>query len=191
MRAALALELRRDLERDIAKIRLVLLLGTVARARDRQRQRALRRLQPEMQRSEAAHRQSDDVRAVDAGRVHHGDDVVDRRLLRIAFEGLRHVRRREPARAEGDAAMAAREVPHLRFPAPVIAAEFVDEDNGSPGAGLFVVQLQPVVGLCETHGHLPFRTADRCRAARGPCRPSRAAVRRKHRPIPRAPSCSP
>ena len=60
-------------------------------------------------------------------------DVVAAALLRIALDVRWHVRRRIAARVVGDAAVAAREMAHLRLPAAVVAGELVHEHDRRAG----------------------------------------------------------
>jgi len=62
-----------------------------------------------VQGGEAAHRETDDVRALEAHMVEHGDRIVARVLLRVARRLLGNIGRRKAARVVGDAAKVARE----------------------------------------------------------------------------------
>jgi hypothetical protein len=53
----------------------------------------------------------------------------------------------------GDAAMAARESPQLGFPAPVVARELMDENDGRSLPGFFYVQAIAVMGDSGRHGN--------------------------------------
>ena len=52
---------------------------------------------------EPAHGQPDEMRALDAGGVHHRDDVLRRARLAVGLHGIGYVRRRVAAGGEGDA----------------------------------------------------------------------------------------
>src|SRR6188472_3348444 len=104
-----------------------------------------------MQRGEAAHRQSDDVRALDAGRIHHRRDIRHRERLRIRVDIFRYVGRRITARRERDAAVPARERAQLWLPAFVAAAELVYEHDRRSLAGLFVVEAYAALTLRVAH----------------------------------------
>src|SRR5262245_5823228 len=98
------------------------------------------------------------MRALDAERVEHAANVVAGALLRVALDVLGNVRWRIAARIVGDAAVAAREMPELRLPAPVVPREFVDEDHRRAAARLFVIKLDAVVGRDGWHAaRLPDR----------------------------------
>ena len=56
----------------------------------------------------------------------------------------RHVGRRIAALAEGDAAMGAGEVPHLRLPGAPVAGIFMHEDDRRAAAGLLIIQPDAV-----------------------------------------------
>ena len=60
-------------------------------------------------------------------------DVVRGAVLGITGWILRHVGRRIAARAEGDGAVALAKMAQLRFPAAVIAGEFMHEDERALG----------------------------------------------------------
>ena len=65
--------------------------SAVTAAADAERSRPLRMPQAEMQRREAAHRQSDDMRLPLADVIEHGEDIVGGAGLRIGGDMLRHV----------------------------------------------------------------------------------------------------
>jgi hypothetical protein len=75
----------------------------------------------------------------------HVANIVARPLLRIAFPIFRYVRGWIAARVEGDAAIAAREIAHLRLVTAIIAGEFVHEHDRVADAGLFVVEADAVI----------------------------------------------
>src|SRR2546422_452207 len=117
----------------------------VAAAGDGEGKRAIAVHHAEMQRRKGAHRQPDDVRALDAERIEHAADVVAGTRLRVALELLRDVGGRIAARVIRDAAIAAREMAQLRLPAAMIARELVDEHDGCARAGVFIVEPHAVV----------------------------------------------
>ena len=82
-----------------------------------------------MQRGRSPHRMADDVRSVDAERVHHRDDVIAEMILAVFAGIVGDIGRRIAALAVGDAAMRAREMPHLRLPAAPVAGIFMHEDD--------------------------------------------------------------
>jgi hypothetical protein len=127
-----------------------------AHAHQRERQRARRGgvarvLHAEVQRREGAHRAADHVRLAQLQRVEHRDDVVALALLLVVLRALRHVARRIAARVVGDAAVRACEVAQLRLPAAMVAGELVHEHERRAAAGLFVVQVDAVVGADRGH----------------------------------------
>src|SRR5207302_32583 len=118
---------------------------TVAAAGDGEGKRAVAVRHAEMQRGEGAHRQPDNVRALDAERIEHTADIVAGARLRVALELLRNVGGRIAARVIRDAAIAAREMAQLRLPAASVARELVHEQQRDARAGFFVIQLDAVV----------------------------------------------
>jgi hypothetical protein len=131
----------------------VLLVGfcAVAAAGDDERARALRIREPDVQRREAAHRQSDHMRAFDLEVIQHRDRVVARVVLRVALRVVRNVRGRKPARGIADAAEVAREEAHLRLPAAMVAGELVDEDHRVTAARFLVVETGSIARLGVRH----------------------------------------
>jgi hypothetical protein len=101
-------------------------------------------VQADLQGGVAAHRQADDVRLVDLEMIEHRDRVVAEIFIAVDVRGSRHVRRRIAARGIDDAAMLAREMPHLRLPAAVVAGEFVHEQNRRAAAGFLVIEAHAV-----------------------------------------------
>jgi hypothetical protein len=91
------------------------------------------------------------VGALHPDAVQHGDRVGDRAVLAVAMRIGRDVRRRVAARGVRDAAVAGREVPHLRLPAAVVTGELVDEQQRLASAGDLGVQGDAVVSV--DHGH--------------------------------------
>src|SRR5260221_14320372 len=73
---ALLFEIVRNLQRDAAKILLILLLAAIAGTGDCERQRTLRRAEPEMHRAESAHRKPDDMRVGDLQCVGNGAPIA-------------------------------------------------------------------------------------------------------------------
>ncbi len=82
---------------------------------------------------------ADHMRLVDLERIHQRDNVVARDVLAVFSAVLRHIGRRIAALAVGDAAVHAREMPHLRLPGAEVASIFMHEDNGRAAASLFVI----------------------------------------------------
>ena len=108
------------------------------------RQQAIRRVQRRLQRRIGAHRQSDEMRLGNLQMIEHRDRVGVEMLVGVAVGRRRHVRGRIAARGIGDAAMAAREVAHLRLPIGVVGREFVHEENGRSAAHLFEIEADIV-----------------------------------------------
>ena len=108
-------------------------------------------MQADMHRGVGAHGMADHVRLLDAERIHECDDIGARHVLAVTRRIVRHVGRRIAALAIGDAAMGAREIAHLRLPLPIVASEFVHEDDGRAGADLFVIELRAVRGFDLWH----------------------------------------
>ena len=107
---------------------------------ERHRQRALRRIEADLQRRIGAHRQADEMRFGDAEVIEHGERVGIEMLVGVDGGVGRHVGWRIAARRIGDAAVAAREVAHLRLPVGVVGRELVQEDDRRPASRLFIVQ---------------------------------------------------
>ena len=94
---------------------------------------------------------ADHMRLLDAERVHQRDDVGARDILAVTGRIVGHIGRRIAALAIGDAAMGAREIAHLRLPLPIVAGEFVHEDDGRAGADFFVIEVGAVRGFDLWH----------------------------------------
>src|SRR6185295_2587953 len=94
------------------------------------------------QRGVAAHAQADDVRLLDLGCVEHGDRIALEERLAVKLLVGRAVRGWIAARSPGDAAPVAPEVAHLIFPAAVVAAELVDEQDRRAATGFLVVDAR-------------------------------------------------
>ena len=120
--------------------------GTRRRAGDD----ALGVLRREHQRRVAAHAEPHDVGLVDARRIEHGDGVTVEEVLAVEAFVCGRVGARIAARRPHDAAPAAAEMADLVVPAPVIAAELVDEQDGRALARLLEVDAC-ALGLCERH----------------------------------------
>src|SRR6266446_6522360 len=162
---ALLFEIVGNLQRDAAKILLVLLLAAIAGASDRERARALRRPQAKMHGAEAAHRKPHYMRLVDVQRVEHGNGIVGSDGLRMGVDAVRHVRRRIAACGIGDASVTAAEKAQLRLPACVIAAEFMNEKDRRALARLLHMELHAILGGKNGNRSIPFRIAAADRSA--------------------------
>ncbi len=110
-------------------------LGAVTAAGDDQRANDCRVPDGGVECGEPAHRQADDMRAVDAEAAQHVSDVVRRPFLAVRRGGGRYIGRWITAGIEGDTPTAGAEVLELRRPAPKIAGKFMNEDNRLAGAG--------------------------------------------------------
>src|SRR5690606_40031975 len=86
------------------------------------------------------------MRLIDVQGPQHRDDVVRGTILRIGLGIGGYGGRGKAGGGIGDAPVAPREVPHLPLPAPIIATEFVGEDDGRAGAALLVIEIYGVVG---------------------------------------------
>src|SRR6266508_1819455 len=64
------------------------------------------------------------------------------------------------ARVVGDAAVAPAEIAHLRLVGPMIAGEFMDEDDRNSGPRLFVEQHDAIVGRQVRHGVFPGKSSN-------------------------------
>src|SRR4051812_10615729 len=140
--------------RILLELRVRRRVRAVAAAGEGEGKRALRVAQTEVQRRVGSHRKPDDVRARDLQAVEHAADVVAGPLLRVAVGVLGNVGGRIATSVVCNAAVQAREVPHLRLPAAVIAAEFVHENDGRAGTGFLVMQSDAVIRF--DLGHVAF-----------------------------------
>ena len=86
--------------------------------------------------------------------IEHRDRIGVEVLVGVAVRRGRHVRRRIAARGIGDAAMAAREVAHLRLPIGVVGREFVHEKDRRSAAHLFIIKADIVA--CDGMRHFGF-----------------------------------
>src|SRR5262245_40175388 len=138
--------LRADELDDLADVLFEALAVGVARASADNRQAAtqLRVTQPEVQDDAAAHRETDEVRALDAEVVDQRAQVFDQQLLRVQLGIGRNARGWKPALAVRDTAIQAAEGAHVQLPGAVVAAELVAKDDGEAGAGVFVVEVDAV-----------------------------------------------
>jgi len=114
-----------------------------------------------MQRREAAHRQSDDMRLPLADVIEHGEDIVGGAGLRIGGDMLRHVGRWEAARVERDGAIALAKMAHLRLVAAQIAGKFVNQDHGTARSCFLEIQAHPVIRRGVRHVGLRSDIRDR------------------------------
>src|SRR5258707_15228136 len=101
--------------------------------------------QTEMQRREAAHGKSDDMRLPLAGVIEHGEGIVGGAGLRIGEDMLRHVRRGEAARIEGYGTVTLAEMPHLLLVAAQIAGKFMNQDHGTARSCFLEIQAHPFI----------------------------------------------
>src|SRR6266567_4380646 len=138
----------------------------VAATSDYQRTSAIGIGEAEMQRRKTAHGQADHMRLVDLERIDDRLDVITCALLRVSFAVVRHVGGRIAAGIERDAAIAAAEIAHLRFPGPAVACEFVDEDDRDARSDLLVKELHAVVGGEMGHAGAPQNRIDPWRDGR-------------------------
>ena len=127
-------------------------------AGQRHRQRALRRVQADLQRRIGAHRQADEMRLGDLEMIEHGERVGVEMLVGVGFGRRRHIGRRIAARGIGDAAVAAREIAHLRLPIGVVGREFVQENDRRSAAGF--LEIEPDIVAGDGIGHWRFLLVD-------------------------------
>jgi hypothetical protein len=99
----------------------------------------------------AAHRQADEMRALDSKMVECGDAIAHHMQIGIGLRIGRHVGRRIAARGISDAAMALAEFAHLRLPAAMVGSEFVHEQDRRARSGFLVIQLHVVGRRCVRH----------------------------------------
>jgi hypothetical protein len=92
------------------------------------------------------------VRLVNFEAVEHGQNAGALMLESVVFGARRNVRRRIAARVVSDTTIAPREMAQLRFPAAVLAHEFVHEQDSRSLAGFLVVQLD--AAGCGDMGHV-------------------------------------
>ena len=105
----------------------------------------------EFERRGRTHGQSHNVRRREPEFPQHRGGVVRGTSLRVGAHGFRNVGRRPAARGIGDAAVAAREIPDLRFPAQIVAAELVYEQDRIARSGLLMIEPYTVVGRDRGH----------------------------------------
>src|SRR5258707_11901615 len=86
--------------------------------------------------------------------IEHRERISIEMLVSVDLGGSRHIRRRVAARGIADAAVAAREVTHLRLPIGVVGGEFVQEDDGCSAPRL--LEIEPDIVARYGVGHLTF-----------------------------------
>ena len=86
--------------------------------------------------------------------IEHGERVGVEMLVGVDLGRRRHVGGRIAARRIGDAAVAAREIAHLRLPIGVVGREFVQEDDRRSASRLFEIEADIIFG--DGMGHLEF-----------------------------------
>ena len=109
-------------------------------------------LSADLQRRIGAHRQADEMRFRDLEMIEHGERVGVEMLVGVDLGRWRHVGGRVAARGIGDAAVAAREVAHLRLPIGVVGRELVQEDDRRSAARFFEIEADIIFG--DGMGHL-------------------------------------
>ena len=78
--------------------------------------------------------------------IQHRERIGIEVLVGIDVGAGRYIGRRITARGIGDAAVAAREVAHLRFPIGVVGRELMQEDDRGSASRLFVVKPDVILG---------------------------------------------
>src|SRR5690349_13643941 len=101
------------------------------------------------------------MRLCDLEVIENSERVGVEVLVGVDIGRRRHIGWRIAAGGIGDAAMAAREVTHLRLPISVIRGEFVEENNWASLAGFF--EVKPHVVLRARVGHFVILSSTRRR----------------------------
>jgi hypothetical protein len=112
-----------------------------------------------MERCETAHRDSDNVRSLEAKTIEDREDIVARPILRVAGRLRGNVGRRVAARVIGDASVAPGEVTHLRFIAAAVAGELMHKDHRLARARVLIVEFHAIVSGNVGHGMTSRRLA--------------------------------
>ena len=94
------------------------------------------------------------MRFLDFEVIEDGERVVVEMPEAVDFRQGRHLGGRITARGIGDAAMAAREIAHLRLPVGVVGRELVEEDDGRSAARF--LEIEPDVVARDGVGHWHF-----------------------------------
>jgi hypothetical protein len=102
----------------------------------------------------SAHGQADEVCLFNSQGFEHGGGVVGRARLGVGLGPFGYIGGRPPARRVGYAAVAARKVTQLRFPAQMVAAELVHKQDRIACAHLFVVEAHSIVGRDPWHASI-------------------------------------
>ena len=147
-----ALEASGNLFRNAPEKGFVSLFGAVAGSGGDQRAHSFGPLDGRMEHRKSAHRKPDQMGAFQVAGIENGHDVPCSARLGIGFDGAWNIGRRIATGGIGDAEVAPRECVDLGLPAPVIAAELVDEDDRGPGSFAFEVEPDVVVAFGEGHG---------------------------------------
>src|SRR3954452_15771640 len=151
---ALLFEVPGDLLGDTLEVLFMGFFGAIPGARCADRLDALGPAQASMQNGEAAHGQAYQMSPGQAGAVHDVENVIRRARLRVGRYVLGDFRRWKSARSEGQTLVTPREEAHLRLPAPVVAAELMDEDDWRAGSSRLIMQLH-AIGCCRNcHGRI-------------------------------------
>src|SRR6478672_8252789 len=108
-----------------------------------------------MQRREAAHRKSDDMRLPFAGVIELVENIVVSAGLRIGEDMLRHVGRWEAARIEGYGTVTHAEVAHLQLVAAQIAGKFMNQDHRTARSCFLEIKADAVIRRGIRHVGLP------------------------------------
>ena len=119
-------------------------IGTPTAADGGHRQTTPGMVDGHVQRRVGAHGMTHDVGPLQPETVEHRHHVVARDVLAVGFGLVGDVGRQVAAGVEGDAAVGAREVPHLRLEAPVVPGELVHEHEGDAPSRFLIVQTGAV-----------------------------------------------
>ena len=94
------------------------------------------------------------MRLVDLEMIEHRERIGVEMLVGVDVGAPRHVGRRIAARRIGDAAVAAREIAHLRLPIGVVGREFVQEEDRRSAPRLLEIEANIILG--GGIGHFDF-----------------------------------
>src|SRR5215467_15623006 len=107
------------------------------------------------------------MRLLPTDMIEHGKNVIGGTGLRVGGDMLRHVRRREASRIEGNGAITLSEMAHLQLIAAHIAGEFMHQDHGTPGSRFLEIEAHPVIRRRVRHvGLRPGSWRDESRSVR-------------------------
>ena len=91
------------------------------------------------------------MRLLDPEMIEHGERIAVEVLVGVDFVRSGDIGGRVAARGLGDAAVAAREVTHLRLPIGVVGREFMQKENRRAAACFLIIE--PDIVACDGIGH--------------------------------------